>query len=318
MEESRARGHCGYTPAWASYFENDRHADVTIVCRDGLEIKAHKIILSLGSPYFDKALNPAHNFKEAQSNRVHLDDEEPAIIRAMLQFIYTGDYSVAPSFPPSSDDCIGTPPDQHQTHDLHIALKFHAALHAAADYFLMPPLASLSFSRFETLATAHWADPAADFPGVIRFVYDTSPPVDACSSSPISNSPSPSPIIPTPSLLPSTSTTNPSPSPNDASSAPPHHNRLRTLLVTLSATHFPTLTTTNPHFNTMMDATGAFGRELASLLAGKTQALQESFGGRHFLCEYCVERYCVPSDKTVGLMCRFCRRGGKVVALAAR
>ncbi|KAK8176911.1 hypothetical protein IWX90DRAFT_481965 [Phyllosticta citrichinensis] len=322
MEDSPAHGQCGCSPAWASYFENERHADITIVCRDGRAIKAHKLVLSLGSPYFEKALNPAHNFKnkhltappqESQSNEVQLHDEEPAVVKAVLQFIYTRDYACASVSSPGLDDST-THTNDHDDEDDSLAaeLIFHAAMHAAAGYFLMPALANIAFTRFDALATADWPRTAAALPAVIAFVYENSP-----SSSPASPAPSPSPpASPSPSAstnpFTNTNTTNTPTSPTPPS--PPH--RLRTLLTTLCAPNFSTLTS-NPAFNAMMDAVGAFGRELAALLAKRNKALKQEFGGRRFLCTYCVERYCVQMDGCEGLLFAagwLKLTGGKVIA----
>ncbi|KAK7536798.1 uncharacterized protein J3D65DRAFT_695587 [Phyllosticta citribraziliensis] len=304
MEDSPAHSQCVCSPAWASYFENERHADVSIVCRDGRAIKAHKLVLSLGSPYFEKALNPAHNFKESQSNEVHLHDEDPAVVKAVLQFIYTRDYACASSSvsSPCPTNESTTHTDDHNDDDvddeLAAELIFHAAMHAAAGYFLMPALADIAFTRFEALATADWPRTAAALPAVIAFVYDNSP------SSPTSPLPSSSPSPPasasaSPSPPPST-TPFPIPSPTPSAPSPSSPHRLRTLLTTLCAPNLSSLTS-NPAFNAMMDAVGAFGRELAALLAKRNQALKQEFGGRRFLCTYCVERYCVQSDGCEGL-----------------
>lgn len=67
-----------------------KHGELSdvILCSGDCEIKAHRAILAARSPVFKAMFN--HDLEETKTGRVELEDEEPAVIREMLEFIYTG------------------------------------------------------------------------------------------------------------------------------------------------------------------------------------------------------------------------------------
>ncbi|KAF2279653.1 MFS general substrate transporter [Westerdykella ornata] len=69
--------------------QTGHHSDFTIKCSDGHEYKVHKLILCAHSKFFDAA---SRFGKEGQSE-VTLDDD-PTIVKYMLQYIYGHDYEV--------------------------------------------------------------------------------------------------------------------------------------------------------------------------------------------------------------------------------
>jgi hypothetical protein len=54
---------------------------------------AHKLVLKSGSPYFRRMLRS--ELLESKSGRIFLPEDDPEIIRRLLQFLYTGDTSEA-------------------------------------------------------------------------------------------------------------------------------------------------------------------------------------------------------------------------------
>jgi len=66
--------------------ESGRDTDVTFLVR-GEKIKAHKTLLSVRCPYFERMFQSQMN--EAVTNEIHVSDVSPAVFREMLNFIYT-------------------------------------------------------------------------------------------------------------------------------------------------------------------------------------------------------------------------------------
>ena len=72
----------------SSHFNDGTHSDITIKF-SGREVKAHKIILCMASPYFDNLCSPWTHNTEGQKATLHIpDDIDPAAVEAMLRYIY--------------------------------------------------------------------------------------------------------------------------------------------------------------------------------------------------------------------------------------
>ena len=68
--------------------------DVTLVVEGGKEIKAHRIILSKASPFFERILNT--DMKEGIEGVIHLEHCSTRLIEAILEFIYSGSVQILP------------------------------------------------------------------------------------------------------------------------------------------------------------------------------------------------------------------------------
>lgn len=68
--------------------------DVTLVVEGGKEIKAHRIILSKASSFFEKLLNT--DMKEGREGVIHLEHCSARIMEDILEFIYTGSVQILP------------------------------------------------------------------------------------------------------------------------------------------------------------------------------------------------------------------------------
>uniref|UniRef100_A0A6V7J9U8 BTB domain-containing protein n=1 Tax=Bracon brevicornis TaxID=1563983 RepID=A0A6V7J9U8_9HYME len=66
--------------------EPNLFTDVTILV-DGQRFPAHKLFLAMRSPVF--AAMFSHKLKENETNEVHIEDTDPEVVQAMLEFIYT-------------------------------------------------------------------------------------------------------------------------------------------------------------------------------------------------------------------------------------
>jgi len=74
-----------------TYFDNNRHADFKIICRNEGDVKtmhSHKVILSARSPVFSAMLEP--HTEEAQNSQVTFDDIDMDVMREMLFYMYSG------------------------------------------------------------------------------------------------------------------------------------------------------------------------------------------------------------------------------------
>ena len=96
------------THAW----KRRRFTDYTIVC-EGVEFPCHREVLASCSPVFARALE-TNQYKEGCSKRYELEGTEVAIVKSMVEFLYTG------SLAESCDDlvellCLA---DKYQVEDL--------------------------------------------------------------------------------------------------------------------------------------------------------------------------------------------------------
>jgi len=95
----------------------DHLCDITLVTKDGKEFEAHRNVLSAASPLFSKLFQS--NMKENREEIVRFEGISGAVMEDVLQFIYTGSVEVTQE-------------------------KYCEDLIAAADYFLIPGLKTLS------------------------------------------------------------------------------------------------------------------------------------------------------------------------------
>ncbi|XP_068760667.1 kelch-like protein 3 [Montipora capricornis] len=71
----------------------DHPFDVTLVVKDEKELKAHKNVLSEGSPFFEKLLNC--DMRESKEGIVRLEMLTEECLTAILEFIYTGSVEIS-------------------------------------------------------------------------------------------------------------------------------------------------------------------------------------------------------------------------------
>ena len=100
----------------------DHLCDITLVTKDGKELKAHRNVLSAASPFFDKLLQS--DMKENREGIVQISEISSALMEVVLDFIYTGSVEVT---------------QENQSKDLI----------AAAHYLLIPSLKKISSQFLE-------------------------------------------------------------------------------------------------------------------------------------------------------------------------
>lgn len=128
-------------------------ADVTIKCC-GSTFKAHSAILVSQSGFFARALNGS--FREAKSRCIDVSNYDPIVIKAVLQFIYTCQYTL-PDPPP-----------------VHYAI-LHAQVFAAGEFFTVKELKLVAADQFRLCMGM---DPRGGF-AAARTIYNDMPTMDA-------------------------------------------------------------------------------------------------------------------------------------------
>ena len=91
--------------------------------------------------------------QEGQDNTIHLPDDHPNIVDAMLNFLYHAEYNL----PPASDGKYNT-------------LIFHIQLYAVANKYMIEELKTVVQQKFLVAAEQLWNNTA--FPDTIRDLYD--------------------------------------------------------------------------------------------------------------------------------------------------
>ncbi|KAL5115328.1 hypothetical protein ACEQ8H_006773 [Pleosporales sp. CAS-2024a] len=77
-----------------SFLGSEKYSDLTITCGDDVH-KVHKLVVCARSGFFQCAERFG---KEAESGVIDLPEDEPAIIKLLLEFLYTSEYT--PHLPP--------------------------------------------------------------------------------------------------------------------------------------------------------------------------------------------------------------------------
>ncbi|KAK5707674.1 hypothetical protein LTR97_000212 [Elasticomyces elasticus] len=117
-------------------FHNPKHSDLIIRCADD-RWDVHKVIVCAQSPVLAKACEGS--FKEAEEGLITLHEEDPSVVEAMLQFIYTLNFD---------DSCF----DIAETS----GIVFTVNVHIAADKYDIPTLRKLTVSKFRDQAATGW------------------------------------------------------------------------------------------------------------------------------------------------------------------
>ena len=66
----------------------DDFSYVTLEADNGVNVRAHKLILAAASPYFESMFKPS--FQESDQNKIKLTDVSGGSLPALIEYIYTG------------------------------------------------------------------------------------------------------------------------------------------------------------------------------------------------------------------------------------
>ncbi|OBS25166.1 hypothetical protein FPOA_05701 [Fusarium poae] len=133
--------------------------DFTFICEGG-DIHVHKIIVCSQSPVFRAAC--AGQFKEALSGTYDLMSDQPEMVQLMVDYLYTGDYSV---------DMNGA--SEEDTGYNSAALSTHAVMYSLGDKYDIEGLRNLSTQKY--CSELHGSLSTNDFFSSIPYVYTLTP-----------------------------------------------------------------------------------------------------------------------------------------------
>ncbi|KAK0645277.1 hypothetical protein DIS24_g8033 [Lasiodiplodia hormozganensis] len=148
-------------------WKTSEYSDLLIRCNNGDEHRVHRVILCSQSEFFRRACNPKTGFKEALSGVIELRHDDPATVRAMLEFCYTFTYTCPTSSSPSPSS--SSSPSRNED-----AMIFHVHMYAVGEIYDIPSLKALAARNFDR--DVDHAFPR--FPAAVRAIYETTPDSD--------------------------------------------------------------------------------------------------------------------------------------------
>ncbi|KAL0258108.1 hypothetical protein SLS55_007280 [Diplodia seriata] len=143
--------------ATAFHSGNGEYSDMTIRDSDGSSYQVHKNVVCWQSPFFANAMKDGR-FKESFEKRIDLFEDKPAAIRAMLEYMYGGDYDEG-----ARNSVVEIPQ----------WLQLHVDVYVIADKYQVNQsgLAALACKRIDDLFSAHWMVMMEDFPALMDEIY---------------------------------------------------------------------------------------------------------------------------------------------------
>ncbi|KAI0173168.1 BTB/POZ domain-containing protein [Hypoxylon sp. FL1284] len=138
----------------AKLFNNPEHADTKIYI-GAFELPAHRLILAVQSPFFEKALNG--NFQESKTNSFRFVEGSAHAHWRVFEYMYTGSYSEEPR------NALGVDDDGELAKDVRV--------YTTADFFLMDELKAYALERFKSKLQRLWVSEL--FVDCIREVYSS-------------------------------------------------------------------------------------------------------------------------------------------------
>ncbi|KAK8205162.1 hypothetical protein IWZ01DRAFT_485955 [Phyllosticta capitalensis] len=139
--------------SFLSILETGEYSDLEIHCKED-RYNVHKAIVCPQSEVFHRALRPDSGFKrakESQSGVIELHEADPAVVKAMVQFLYRRDYD-APELDDDNNPAI-----------------FHANNYAAAEMYQVHGLKDRALQHFKS----HFPSSIELFAKMIDTVYST-------------------------------------------------------------------------------------------------------------------------------------------------
>ncbi|KAK7511770.1 BTB/POZ protein [Phyllosticta citriasiana] len=133
----------------SSLFDSSRYADAKIEC-DGHVFPIHKSIVCTQSEYFSRAFDEKNGFKEAKTNTIELEDVEASTVRAMIEYMYHGDY---------------------KTDDLDDDTMPSIKVYAAAEMYQVEGLKEVAAKHFQQVVHGLFELPF--FPNAIKTIYQS-------------------------------------------------------------------------------------------------------------------------------------------------
>ncbi|KAI0190042.1 hypothetical protein EV127DRAFT_340365 [Xylaria flabelliformis] len=133
----------------AELLYSGEYSDFSLVC-EGQELRVHKGIVCPQSSVIATALKS--EFKEAKTNTIEVNFEL-AILKCMLEYMYTGDYKDEPAQPVQ----LLAQPSQAANITISQRLIYHARVNSIADYYNVTSLAEVSITKIQKLLDERWS-----------------------------------------------------------------------------------------------------------------------------------------------------------------
>ncbi|EOD49392.1 putative btb poz domain protein [Neofusicoccum parvum UCRNP2] len=148
------------------YLDTGLYSDLRIKDSDGHEYAVHRILGCGQSPVLENACKPESGFKddetqeltlvpsavqEAQSGVVDLKDDDPSAVKAMLEFMYRGTFTIP-------GDAVSP-------------ILFAVRAYIIADIYAVPNMKKIATAKFSELASVNYKNP--NFVTALRVIYES-------------------------------------------------------------------------------------------------------------------------------------------------
>ncbi|KAI4666975.1 uncharacterized protein J4E79_001656 [Alternaria viburni] len=148
--------------------ESGAYSDLTISC-NGDTYKVHKNIVCDKIDFFTRAIR--FGGKESQNDVVDLPEDDPAVVRRLIQYLYEAEYT--PLLP--DVDSTGSTPFTNKTNRPNQPL-LHAKIYEIADKYEVKGLKDLAREKFKRSCEQFWDNDV--FAVAAHHVFSTTPDSD--------------------------------------------------------------------------------------------------------------------------------------------
>ncbi|KAK8176719.1 hypothetical protein BC567DRAFT_263892 [Phyllosticta citribraziliensis] len=140
--------------AFGDLLDSGLFSDLEVLTGDGTKYNVHKAILCAQSSFFRNALSLQSGFLEARTNVIRLEKDEPAVVRALLEYCYRFNY-------------------EHNVEELNDAFHFHICVYALGETSCVQGLKDRAKERVEFFEWAHYDLEQLDFTLAVKTIYNT-------------------------------------------------------------------------------------------------------------------------------------------------
>ncbi|CZR66719.1 uncharacterized protein PAC_16620 [Phialocephala subalpina] len=156
-----------------------KYSDFTIRCSDGALIRVHRAIVCPRSQVLSAAVDGA--FKEALSQEIFLEEDEPLIVAKMIDFLYCLDYDDhrldagfqgTESIPAVDETAAAEPPTGLNASSLLV----NAKTYIIADKYNIQSLKEWAVTKYKEVVPATWN--SASFVESARLIFENTPESD--------------------------------------------------------------------------------------------------------------------------------------------
>ncbi|KAK8234643.1 hypothetical protein HDK77DRAFT_379835 [Phyllosticta capitalensis] len=113
------------------FLQTGLHSDLKVRDKNGHEWNVHKVVVAKFCNFFENALKGP--CKESVTNVVEMTDDDPAALKALIEFLYVEDYDIMTAT------------------DNDIVLEFHLQVYIIATIYEVQSLRLMAFARFVRL-----------------------------------------------------------------------------------------------------------------------------------------------------------------------